>query len=172
MVTLLIVSILLVALYVGATIWKHKELPESISAMVYDLSKPWRWVWSVWLATVTVMISPALTAAMPDVWYGIAGHILIVLLAMTAAMPLLPGYHNKAHYICGIAAGIMSQVCVALICPWWLLAWCALVILPFCDRKWYVPGLPMWMIRSKVFILEALCAIPFFGSMFTNLLMK
>lgn len=165
--TLLIVSILLVALYVGATIWKRKELPESISAMVYDLSKPWRWVWSVWLATVTVMISPALTEAMPSEWYGIAGHICIVLLAMTAAIPLLPGEHNKAHYVCGISAGIMSQVCVMIICHYWLLTWTLYLILPYCDRRWYVPGLPMWMIRSKVFIVEAFCFVALIGSLLT-----
>lgn len=165
--TLLIISLVLVALYVGATILATRELPESISAMVFDLKKPWQCVWSAWLASVTVMISPALTAAMPDAWYGIAGHIFIVLLAMTAAVPLLPGYHNKAHYICGIAAGIMSQVCVALICPWWLLAWCVFFILPFCDRKWYMPGLPMWLIRSKVFIAECACFVTEIGSLLT-----
>ena len=167
MITLLIISILLVALYVGAAIWRNRELPESISAMVQDLSKPWRWVWSVWLATITVLISPALTAAMPHEWYGIAGHICIVLLAMTAAIPLLPGEHNKAHYICGISAGIMSQVCVILICPYWLLTWTLFLVLPYCDRRWYVPGLPMWLIRSKVFIVEAFCSVTQIGSLLT-----
>ena len=167
MTIMLIISILLVALYVGATIWRRRELPESVSAMVHDLSKPWRWVWSVWLATITVLISPALTAAMPHEWYGIAGHICIVLLAMTAAIPLLSGEHNKAHNVCGISAGIMSQVCVMIICPYWLLTWILYLILPYCDRKWYIPGLPMWMIRSKVFIIEAFCSVTQIGSLLT-----
>lgn len=165
MTTMLIVSIHLVALYVGATIWKHKELPESISAMVYDLSKPWRWIWSVWLATVTVMISPALTAAMPDVWYGIAGHIFIVLLAMTAAMPLLPGYHNKAHYICGIAAGIMSQVCVALICPWWMAVLLVFTLLVVTDRTNDIHSI---LYGKTVFLSECACYVSLVGALLTH----
>ena len=48
---MLLISISLVVLYVGTTIWIKKELPDSISAMVYDLPEGgWRWLWTVWLA--------------------------------------------------------------------------------------------------------------------------
>lgn len=166
MTTLVIISIVLVVLYVGITIYHTKSIPESISAMVFDLKKPWQWVWSAWLASVTVMISPALTAAMPDVWYGIAGHIFIVLLAMTAAMPLLPGYHNKAHYICGIAAGIMSQICVALICPWWLLVWCIFPAVVMLKGVYYTST---YFDGKGVFLAEMVCAVTACGSLLARL---
>lgn len=51
----IIISILLVVLAVGATIWKNKALPDSISAMVYDLPQgAWQNLWSVWLALVSL----------------------------------------------------------------------------------------------------------------------
>lgn len=53
---MLTISILLVALYVGAATWKERELPESISAMVYLLPEGgWRWLWSVWLWIVSLL---------------------------------------------------------------------------------------------------------------------
>jgi hypothetical protein len=41
----------LVALYVGATIYHTKKMPESVSAMVYAF--PFKWLWTIWLWLVT-----------------------------------------------------------------------------------------------------------------------
>ena len=55
MTTLLIISILLVTLYVGAAIWKERELPESISAMVYLLPEGGaQWLWSLWMVVTAI----------------------------------------------------------------------------------------------------------------------
>lgn len=168
---MLIASVLLVALYVGAAIWRKRKLPESISALVYDLSKPWQRVWSLWLALVTLFLSPSLTYVMPNVWASLLADAMIVCLAMTAAMPLLPGYHNRAHYVCSIAAGVISQVLVWIVVPYWLWMWVVLPVLPFIDKKWFVPGVPMWLINAKVLILEAVCSFTLFGALFTKLIM-
>lgn len=131
MMTYLLISALLVVLYVGAAIWRWRKLPESVSAMVHDLPKKWQWVWTAWLGLVTALMAPALTEAMPSEWYGISAHIFIICLAMTAAMPLVPGSHNDAHYGLSIASGIFSQVCVLIIAPWLLLSWLLFVAIIF-----------------------------------------
>lgn len=45
--TMLVISMVLVALYVGATIYHTKKMPESVSAMVYAF--PFKWLWTIWL---------------------------------------------------------------------------------------------------------------------------
>ncbi len=44
---MLVISMVLVALYVGATIYHTKKMPESVSAMVYAF--PFKWLWTIWL---------------------------------------------------------------------------------------------------------------------------
>ena len=170
MVTLLLIaSILLVALYVGVTIWRKKELPPSISEMVFDLPTMWQWVWTAWLAIVDIFAAPALFEAMPENWQFV-GFFFIGCLLFVAAMPLVRKSRNKAHEILAIAAGIFSQLCVGIICPWFFLMWVVFAIIPFFDKKWYMPGLPMWMIRSRLFLVEAVCAITLYGSVITRLI--
>ena len=170
MVTLLLIaSILLVALYVGVTIWRKKELPPSISEMVFDLPTMWQWVWTAWLAIVDIFAAPALFEAMPENWQFV-GFFFIGCLLFVAAMPLVRKSRNKAHEILAIAAGIFSQLCVGIICPWFFLMWVVFAIIPFFDKKWYMPGLPMWMIKSRLFLVEAVCAITLYGSVITRLI--
>lgn len=166
MLTLLTISVLLTVLYTGAVTWKRRKLPESISAMVFELPTRWRVVWSLWLALVTLFLYPALSGATTSSLGSLASGATIVCLAMTAAMPLVPGNYNNAHYVTSIAAGIFSQVSVFFICPWCLLSWLAVIVLPYIDGKWNVPGLPMWLIEVKVLIMEALCSISLFGALY------
>lgn len=53
--TMLIFSILLVTLYLGMAIWRHRELPETISDMVWWHPKKEQWVLSAWLVTVSLI---------------------------------------------------------------------------------------------------------------------
>ena len=167
MVTMLFISILLVVLYVGATIWRKRELPESVSALVHDLSKPWKWVWSLWLALVTLFLSPALTHAVSAAMDSLLVGAMIVSLAMTAAMPLLPRYANRAHYACSIIAGIISQALVWVMAPYWLYLWGMLSVLLFL----VISGVPKCLIKAKVLILEAVCCLTFYGALFTKIIM-
>lgn len=164
---MLTLSILLVALYVGAAIWKERELPESISAMVYVLPKQEQWLWTLWIWAITLLLAPTLFDTIGED-FGAVAHCFATSMMFVGAMPLIRNETNKAHNALGIAAGIFSQVCVVIINPWWLMTWFVLLIIPFCDRKWYVPGLPMWMIRSRIFIVESVCTIPLYGALFIH----
>lgn len=118
----LLISCLLVILYVGVTIWRHKQLPESISSLVYNLPKPWQWVWIVWMWAVTFTMAPAFIEAMPDNFRFLA-FLTIACLLFVGAMPLVKNERNTFHNILGIAAGVFSQVCVAIMYLDWIAFW-------------------------------------------------
>ncbi|MBP3756392.1 MAG: hypothetical protein J6I61_03825 [Prevotella sp.] len=136
---MLIISILLVVLYVGITIWRrwrstdvsdglserlNEALPDSISAMVYDLPRGWQWLWIVWMWVVSLLTCIPLIEAMPDDWRILAFAALACLM-LCGAMPISDGnVSRRAHNVFGILGGIITQVCVAFISPWWLSAWC------------------------------------------------
>lgn len=153
---LIIALIVVTVAYSVAAITKAKKLPDSISAMVYAFGKAGRWTWTAWIFLCAFLIMPPLIEAMPDNVRFLA-FFMAASLAFCGAMPLMMNEKNTGHYVCGILAGIFSQICVAIICHWCLLWWLLLLIIPFCDKKWYLPGLPMWMINSRLFIIESIC---------------
>ena len=122
MVTMLTLSFLLVASFLGAAIWRAKSLPESISALVYDLPKKRQWVWSAWL----VMVSALLFVPLTDACGGL-GWATEVCLMGTALTPLVKPDARKWHYVLAYTVGILSQVCVAVTCIDCLSVWMAFV---------------------------------------------
>lgn len=172
---MLILSIVMAVAYVAAVIIRDKTLPDSVSALVYALPKGrWRWLWSAWLALVTLLMAPALTAAMSATWWmSLLSDATIICLAMTAALPLLPGYHNRLHNAIGILAGILTQVCVWFICPWYLMLWLLFVILlvlhDFPDVSWAAKVADKTSGKG-VFLLEAVCSAALYAAMITAIL--
>ena len=157
----------MVALYVGAAIWKERKLPESISAMVYVLPKTGQWLWTIWIWAITLLLAPTLFETITED-FGALAHCFATSMMFIGAMPLVKNETNKAHNALGISAGIFSQICVLIINPWWLMTWLVLLIIPFCDRKWYIPGLPMWMIYSRIFIIETVCSTALYGALYIH----
>lgn len=159
MTAMIITSILLVVLYVGATIWVKKEIPESISAMVYDLPKGgWRWLWTAWLIIVDVLTFAPAIEILDEKGMGFMGFIPMVMIAFVAIWPLCDTSHQKWHYLLSIVAGLWSQVFdVAMICPWWLFLW---ILWPL--AAWYITksnekGEKTILNGCGVFLAEAIC---------------
>ena len=123
MVTLLIVSILMVVSFVGITIYRTNELPESISAMVWSLKGDWKWLWSIWLMAVSILTFVPMIESLDRKDVGLLGVLPMVCLCFVAVWPLFDSEHAKLHNWLAILGGILSQFCVALINPWWLLLW-------------------------------------------------
>ena len=175
MMTMLILSIVMAVAYVAAVIIRDKTLPDSVSALVYALPKGrWRWLWSAWLALVTLLMATALTAAMSATWWmSLLADATIICLAMTAALPLLPGYHNRLHNALGILSGVLSQVCVWFICPWYLMLWLLFVMLlvlhAFPDVSWAAKVADKTSGKG-VFLLEAVCSAALYAAMITAIL--
>lgn len=168
---MLIFSILLVVSYVGTAIWSKGELPESVSAMVYDLPRPWQWLWIVWIWSVSLLACIPLIEVMPDDW-RILAFLTLASLFFCGAMPLVKDERNVAHYMFGASAGVLSQVCVAILTPCWLFAWTAFVavyaydLLPSQNGRIYPSR---WYDGKGVFLAEMICAVTVSGSLLVRL---
>jgi len=160
MTAMIVCSFLLTASFVGVAIWKAKSLPESISALVYDLPKKRQWVWSAWLVAVSALLFVPLT----DVCGGL-GWLTEVALMGAALTPLVKHETRKWHKWLGIATGVLSQICVVMLCPDWLFAWSAFV---FVMGSVYVQpegNLAKAVIHKGVFVAEVVCTVSLMGSM-------
>lgn len=121
---LILLAFLLVASYVGTAVWRKGELPDSISAMVYDLPRRRQWTWSAWLCAVAILLFGPLVSATEFL-----GWLTLALLAGAALTPVVNPDTRLWHNVCGIAAGVMSQACVFVICRPWLLLWTAYALM-------------------------------------------
>lgn len=168
MTTLLIISILLVTLYVGVAIWKERELPESISAMVYLLPEGGaQWLWSLWMVVTAIITFAPVISILDRQGLGFLGFLSMVLLAFVAVWPLYDKEHTVWHNVFGIAAGVLSQVCVRFICPWWLWLWILFIAYEWYSRK-YVHVYPNGITGKSVFIAEVICFTTIICTIFTN----
>ena len=166
MMCLLITAILLVVLYAGITIWGLKGLPDSISAMVYVLPRQGQWLWIVWMWVVSLCVCIPMIGALPDAW-KILGFVTLGCLCFCGVMPISSSTTNKKwHDALGIAGGILSQVCVAIISPWWLSVW---VLWPFLMGSTViqpVDGDMRKLFKGKgVFVAEVICLLTAAGAL-------
>ena len=142
----ILISIIMAVLYVGAAIIIKREIPVSISSLVYILPEGrWRWLWTIWIWITGLLLIVPLIDALPDEWKFL-GFFTIASLMFCGAIPLFIEEYNTWHNILGVAAGILSQVCVAIINPWHLTLWILI--------------LSALLMKSKtVFISEVICFI-------------
>lgn len=163
MITLLIISILLVVSFIGTAIWVKRELPESVSAMVYDMPQAGQWFWIVWLWASTFTLIPALFETMPEEW-GVIAYAFATSMLFVGAMPLIKDSANRMHYVLAVSGGIFSQLCVVIIYPQWLTAW---LLFPFLLGSIYIQP-QGWLAKAVankgVFIAECICYVSVVGS--------
>lgn len=150
----------------GIVLMSRGGIPESISGLAYNLSESMRWWWSAWLIAVAASVMVPLMTALDDVaWLG---WLTAVCLIGAAVTPVFNSDTRTIHHVCGIAAGVLSQVCVACLCPWWLLVW--LIWLPllagavaaFNDTE----ETPYFMDGYGVLMAECTCAVSLYGALF------
>lgn len=122
---IIIISFLLVILLVGIAIWKKKELPVSISSLVYLFK--WKWTWTIWIWLIAGTLVYPLFAALP-VAYKFLGFLSIFGLLFAGATPIFNKDNYKFHNIFGAISLVSATFCVIAIQPWALLLWWILVI--------------------------------------------
>lgn len=157
---LVILSAVLVIAYVGIAIWKKKELPESISATVYELPRKKQWLWSDWLAAVSALLFYPLVENV-----GGFGWLTVVCLFGTALTPLVKADTKKWHYVFAIAAGVLSQVCVVMLDAMWLGVWMVFVFLFLSSYVQPEGWLGKAMKGKGVFLAQMACFISLIGSL-------
>lgn len=155
--TLIAISGIIALLYVIINIITSKKVPESISAMVYNLPKDKQWIWILYMWTIAFTISPYIIELL-DENFKVLGFLMMASLAFCGAMPLVEDSENIAHNVFGICAGILSQICVALINPMWLLVWIVMIV-------FIIPKLNKILSKYSVFISECLCATSIYCSL-------
>jgi hypothetical protein len=147
----------------GLVLMSRNGVPESVSGLVYNLSERMRWAWSGWLIVVAMTLMVPLMNALYDVaWLG---WLTVVCLIGAGVTPVINQETRVAHHVCGIAAGVLSQVCVACLCPWWLLVWAlwhpllagAMAALNDAEE------MPCLMAGHSVFVAECTCALSLCG---------
>lgn len=167
MMTLLLVSMLTAVVPLVVASVRKRQVPVSISAMVYLLPKGgWQWMWTLWLWAVAFTLAPPLIEAMPDGWRFIAA-LMLATLAFTAAMPLSGQENKERHYRFAIASGILSQFCVLVLNPWWLLPWLPMLALVMlvsaADND--EDGIQKVSNGKGVFIAEVTCVLSLYAAL-------
>lgn len=162
-----ILSMVMAAAYVAAATLHWRRAPESLSAMVYVLPPGgWRWLWTLWLWAVALTACVPLMDVMPDEWRSLAFAVL-TLLAFVGVFPLFDDAHRRQHCVMAVAAGVFSQLCVAMLCAWWLLAWLVyvplLLIMALPDVRW-CETVAKAVEHKGVLIAEAVCALTVYGA--------
>ena len=80
------------------------KIPDSISAMVYDMKYPWMWTIFIWVLTFIGLFN---MLPCNELYESIA-FLSCGCLGLLGAVPLIKGERNTAHYILAIIAGILS----------------------------------------------------------------
>ena len=155
--TLIAIFGIIALLYVIINIITSKKVPESISAMVYSLPKSKQWIWTIYIWTIACTVGPYMIQALNENVEGL-GFATMASLAFCGAMPLIKNDKNTLHNIFGVSAGILSQICVALINPMWLLVWIVMIV-------FIIPKLNKILSKYSVFISECLCATSIYCSL-------
>ena len=161
MVTLIILSIILVVLYASITIYHTHSIPDSVSAMAYALPTAGRYLWTVWIWAVSMLLMPVLMEKLGSYWQFL-GFLWCASMAFCGALPLVKGEPNTAHNAFGIAAGVISQACVVIINPWWLCVWLLLSWFVLTDKTRELTSI--WYGKTCS-LAESVCYISMAGSL-------
>lgn len=164
MTTMLILSLLLVTSFVGGACKRHGELPDSISAMVYDLPSKLRWLWTVWMVHVSALTLIPAIEVLDHKGLAIVAYFALVFLLLTAVNPLTGKDNEEVHMTLAKIAGLLTQVAVAFIDANWLA--CLMVFLFLYGSIYIQPQ--GWLAKAVngkgVFIAEAVCYVSLLGN--------
>ena len=155
--TLVILSLLLVTLYLGAAIWRMKCLPDSISATVFVFK--YKWLWTVWMWSVSALTLIPAIDRLSHIGMEALGFGSLACLVFCGAMPLVDKDNTKKHWTFGISGSILTQICVYFIYYECLWVW---VLFPFFFLSSYIQPngwLGKAMNGKGVLIAEIICYI-------------
>lgn len=122
-----LIGFIIIFLYCTIITIKDREIPGSISQMVYSLSGKWKWTFSSVLVAVAFMIVPQLMTVAIEGYEFLSFFVVAGILGV-AVDPLVEGEKNILHYVSAMIMGISSQILVYSINPQLLLMWFPYVI--------------------------------------------
>lgn len=129
-----------------------RQIPKSVSAMVYGFPRRLQWLWSAWLVAVGFLLLIPMWERLNDRLACFA-FLTFMFLTGAAVTPLVNRETSLWHDWMGVSAGLMSQCVVAVINPVYLLSWAL-----------YLAVLPFPYMRSRlVLVSEVCCAASLYG---------
>ena len=128
--TLIIIAAFVLAIYVAVVIATNKQIPNSLSESVYYLPTKGQWLWTAVIAIIALCAIPPFVSKTIHAIQWLA-FLACAALAFVAVCPLMgkPGNPDDGngsygvHMGAAIACGVLSQICVTVTNPWFLLAW-------------------------------------------------
>lgn len=118
-----LVGFLIIFLYCIIVIIHDREIPNSISQIVYSLSEKWKWTFTIVMFIVGFMIVPQLIEVIQNPLYKFLGFFTVLGILGVGADPLVKGERNIVHYLSAIIMGISSQIIVYMNIPQLLYLW-------------------------------------------------
>lgn len=125
---LFILGFVLLFSYVGYITWKDKRIPFSISQTVRSLDDENKWLFTVMMFTVAILIAPQLIEIMSPFGYEPLAFITALGLIGVGSDPLGGWDKDIIHYVSAVIMGVASQIIVWLVSPWLMLLWLPYVI--------------------------------------------
>ena len=125
---LFILGFVLLFLYLGYITWKDKRIPFSISQTVRSLDDENKWLFSVMMFIVAMLIAPQLFEVMNPFGCEHLAFMAALGLIGVGSDPLGGGDKDIMHYVSAIIMGVSSQMIVWLVSPWLMLLWLPYVI--------------------------------------------
>lgn len=172
MLTLYIILVLVsfVTVFALLVCWtaRDRRLPATVSDMAYGHPERIRRLhYTLWLWGATFTLTPALFHLMPEEWEGLA-HAYATSVVFCGLMPLMVRGRNLLFAVFGLSAGVFSQCCVCVLCPWWMLVWTHLgALVAFADRRDTVPS---WFVGKGVMVVEFASWLTIASAIFTKLI--
>lgn len=134
-----------------------RQIPKSVSAMVYGFPRRLQWLWSVWLIAIGTLLWIPLMERLDDRLCAL-GFLAFAFLVGAAVTPLTNRDTSDWHDLFGVASGSMYTACTAVINPYCLATWAL-----------YVAALPFpCMRRCLVLVSEVCCAVNLYGCLIIN----
>ena len=93
-----IIGFVILFAYLIIIIIKDKKIPESISATVYSLSNTKKWLFTIMMFLIAMLIAPELFILMEGSGYEWLSFLTILGMLGVGADPLVPGERNVVHF--------------------------------------------------------------------------
>lgn len=122
-----LLGLLLILSYCIVVSVKYKEIPNSISQIVYMLPYKWRWTFTVVMFLSAAMILPQL-AIIAGEKYAILAFLTVAGIIGVGVDPLVRGEKNIIHYVSAIVMGTSSQLLAYFLNPYVFMTWIPYVI--------------------------------------------
>lgn len=150
--------------------WRDGRLPDTVSDMAYrHATRSHRWHYTLWLWAATFTLTPGLFELMPEEWEGLA-HAYATSVVMCGLLPLMLRSRNLSFTLFGLSAGVFSQCCVCVLCPWWMLVWTHLgALVAFADRR---DTIPHWFVGKGIMVIEFVSWFTLASAILTRLITK